>query len=165
MMKENLLSGDQRHIGWRAELDMRFAFNHTKTVLTGLRHVGPLRVQRPFYPEGGVCHVYLLHPPGGLVGGDELTVNLHCGSSSHALLTTPGSTKFYRSVGEQVIVNQRLIVENGACLEWFPQENIFFPGAICNLNTSIKLTTDAKFIGWEINCCPDHPANKRPGDQ
>ena len=138
--------------GWCGEIDIHFKKRPDKTVMQSVKHIGPLRVQRPFYPEGDICHVYLLHPPGGVVGGDSLTIKLNVDSNSHALLTTPGSTKFYRSVGELAHVQQSFVIKDKACLEWFPQENIFFPGSKIKSRTEIHLTPQASFFGWEINC-------------
>ncbi|HEY5717834.1 MAG TPA: urease accessory protein UreD, partial [Motiliproteus sp.] len=75
--------GDNRL--WRARLNLGFEQRHGRTALPHLAHEGPLRVQRPFYPEGTVCHVYLLHPPGGLVSGDQLSINAELAAHSHAL--------------------------------------------------------------------------------
>lgn len=147
--------------GWQAELNMGFRRSQGKTVLSRLNHFGPLRVQRPFYPEQDVCHVYMLHPPGGLVGGDQLVINIHCEQHAHSLLTTPGSTKFYRSAGDYAEVTQNITVEEGGIIEWFPQENILFPGAKAKIKTQIHLTGSAQFIGWEINCLGRPVNNER----
>lgn len=136
--------------GWRAELGLRFAPRGQKTVLAARKQRGPLAIQRPFYPEGDVCHAYVLHPPGGVVGGDRLNINLHTESDAAALLTTPGATKFYRSSGQQAHQHQQFSISGS--LEWLPQENIFFPGANSRLTTHIELTADARYIGWEIQC-------------
>jgi urease accessory protein len=112
-------------------------------------------VQRPFYPEQtGVCHVYLLHPPGGLVAGDQLRIGTRVENGAHALLTTPAASKLYRSRAPQLQATQtqRLCVSAGACLEWLPQETIAFRGARAELTTQVELTGDARFIGWEILC-------------
>src|SRR3954471_15398906 len=85
--------------GWEASLDLEFATQGTRTFLARRASVGPLVVQRPFYPEGDVCHVYVVHPPGGVVGGDRLDLNIRARSGAHALITTPAATKFYRSDG------------------------------------------------------------------
>ena len=85
--------------GWQATLDLRFHQAGGKTVLASAQHVGPLTVQRPFYPEEETCHLYLLHPPGGIVGGDELTISAHLAPGCHTLITMPGASKFYRSSG------------------------------------------------------------------
>lgn len=112
---------------------------------------GPLAVQRPFYPEGPVCHAYVLHPPGGVVGGDQLTLDATVDPAASALLTTPGATKFYRSNGQQASQQQHFRVTGGV-LEWLPQENIFFPGGNSVLSTDIHLDAAARYIGWEIHC-------------
>ncbi|WP_200866016.1 urease accessory protein UreD [Alcanivorax sp. P2S70] len=142
--------------GWKARLQMQLECAITgqgaKTVMTGLHHYGPLRVQRPFYPEGGTAHIYLLHPPGGVVGGDGLEIDITAGTQAHGLFTTPGATKFYLSAGDTARVSQALTVAPGGTLEWFPQENIFFPGAKVHMDTTIDLHGDARFMGWEISC-------------
>jgi urease accessory protein len=115
--------------GWQATLDLHFQHRGGKTVLTSARHVGPLTVQRPFYPEDDTCHLYLLHPPGGIVGGDELTIRAALDSGCHTLITMPGASKFYRSSGAQAHLHQRLTLAERSTLEWLPQDAIFFPGA------------------------------------
>jgi len=141
-----------RSQGWQAALALGFRATAQRTVLARRKRLGPLAVQRPFYPEGGICHVYLLHPPGGVVGGDSLAIDVTLGPSAQALLTTPGATKFYRSAGQRARQTQRLLVESGATLEWLPQENIFFPGAEVTLQTRVDLRGDARLALWEIHC-------------
>src|SRR5262245_57341527 len=92
---------------WKAELGLRFARNGERTVLVDKRSEGPLVVQKPLYPEGdGVCHAIVVHPPGGIAGGDELHLDVNAAAGAHALLTTPGAGKWYRSAGPQA--RQRL---------------------------------------------------------
>ncbi len=136
--------------GWRAELALGCERRGARTVLAGKRQLGPLTVQRPFYPEGEVCHLYVLHPPGGIVGGDSLAIDVDLGPGARALVTTPGAGKFYRSAGDDALLTQRLSVAAGAGLEWFPQESILFPGARVRSRTEIALQADASFIGWEL---------------
>ena len=138
--------------GWRAGLHLGLRLSGQRTVLAERRRYGPLAVQRPFYPEGGVCHVYLLHPPGGVVGGDTIDIDTRVGVGAQALITTPGATKFYRSGGQRALQRQRLTVENGATLEWLPQENIFFPGADVELDTHVDLQGDARLVLSEVQC-------------
>ncbi len=138
--------------GWKAHLQLSFKKQTTKTVLGKCNHFGPLRVQRPFYPENNLAHVYILHPPAGVVGGDQLNIDINVQANAQALCTTPGSGKFYLSAGDWAIFNQTLNIESGASLEWLPQENILFAGAKVKARTKITLQDDAKFIGWEVNC-------------
>jgi urease accessory protein len=144
------LAADLDRAGWAASLDLGFVVRAGRTVLAERRRSGPLAVQRPFYPESGVCHVYLLHPPGGVAGGDRLDVAVRVGQGAHALITTPGATKFYRSSGPRARVRQRLSVAPGGILEWLPQEGIFFPGADIQVATELDLQGDARLFAWEL---------------
>src|SRR5688572_31489418 len=110
------------HSSWHARLELGFRNAGARTVLAHRRHVGPLVVQRPFYPEGGTCHVYLVHPPGGLVGGDQVALAVEVQPHAHALITTPAATRFYRAGPHPAArLQQELRVHDGA-LEWLPQE-------------------------------------------
>lgn len=138
--------------GWKAALRLRFSPRQGRTVLSERRHVGPLTVQRPFYPEGAPCHLYVLHPPGGVVGGDGLSLEVHADTQSHALLTMPGATKFYRSAGPVSRVVQQFHVAKDAFLEWLPQDSIFFPGACVALDSTFALSSGARLFAWETLC-------------
>ncbi|EGV19222.1 urease accessory protein UreD [Thiocapsa marina] len=138
--------------GWQARLEIEIALRHGRSRVVGKHQLGPLTIQRAFHPEGAPCHLYLLHPPGGVVGGDALEVDIRVGSGAHALVTSPGATKFYRSAGPRCRQRQRLSVATGGIVEWFPHENILFPGAVCTLDTRVELSGTACFMGWEIQC-------------
>ena len=109
--------------GWKAQLELEFAKQGEKTLLVKRRQFGPLTVQRPFYPEGDVCHVYLLHPPGGIVGGDHLHFSIQARENAHALITTPAAGTFYRSSGKQAIHPQINAIRKNICIR-FPNGNI-----------------------------------------
>jgi urease accessory protein len=142
----------EENAGWKAQLQLEFKTIRSKTVLGACNHIGPLRVQRPFYPENNLAHTYILHPPGGVVGGDQLTIEINVKHSAQALCTTPGSGKFYLSAGNRAKLDQHLRVDGGGSLEWLPQENILFAGARLHTRTKIEVRDNAKFIGWEITC-------------
>jgi urease accessory protein len=135
---------------WRARLDLQFGVGPGGTALTSKAHTGPLCVQKPFHPGNGSCHVYVLHPPGGLTGGDELELHVGVAAGASALVTMPASTKFYRSRGREARVFNRLDVKTGAKFEWLPPETILFGGSKARLSTEIHLDRAAVFIGWEI---------------
>lgn len=138
---------------WTANLSLEFQSRAGRTVLAARRHDGPLVVQKPLYPEGGeVCHVIVVHPPGGIVGGDELQISLGAGAGAHALLTTPGAGKWYRTAGPRARQRIEIEVAAGAVLEWLPQETIVFDGAAARLSTQVRLIREARFLGWEILC-------------
>ncbi|WP_116811515.1 urease accessory protein UreD [Steroidobacter cummioxidans] len=148
--------------GWRAQLELTFARAAGRTRIVARQHRGPLLVQRPFYPEGDVCHAYIVHPPGGVVGGDELHLHVETKDEAHALLTTPAAAKFYRSDGRTARQEQILRADD-TTLEWLPQESIFYPQARVRSLTRIELGSRARFIGWEIACL-GLPARKQPFD-
>jgi urease accessory protein len=137
--------------GWLARLNLEFAAHSARTVLARRSHEGPLVVQRPFYPEGNVCHVYLVHPPGGVVGGDRLELHAQAHDGTHVLITTPAATKFYRSEGRMACQMQDIRI-GAATFEWLPQETILFPDAYATIATRVQLTEQSRFIGWEIAC-------------
>jgi urease accessory protein len=121
-----------------------------------------LVVQRAFYPEGdGTCHLYLLHPPGGLASGDELRVEAEANAESRVLLTTPAAGKVYRSSGAAARQTQVLRVAARACLEWLPQETIVFAGARVELTTAVHVEPGARFTAWEVLCLGRPAAGER----
>jgi urease accessory protein len=134
---------------WRGELTLKLAATPRGTIVAERRHEGPFCIQRPFYPGDGACLVYLLHPPGGLAGGDELVLDVHAGADSAALLTTPAATKFYRSDGAPSMQRQTLRIAAGAALEWLPLDTILFGGSRALIETDVQLERGARFIGWE----------------
>jgi urease accessory protein len=139
--------------GWQAALELDFERRGDATVLAGRRHRGPLRVQKPLYPEGeSVCHALVLHPPAGVCGGDRLEVGVRVGAGAHALLTTPGAGKWYRSTGPEAAQALEFRVAAGAALEWLPQESIVFDGARARMAARVELEPGARFLGWEIVC-------------
>lgn len=153
----------ERH--WAASLALRFAKRDGATRLIQARHQGPLRVQRPFYPEGSqeACHIYVLHPPGGLVSGDALTIKAHVEQGAHALLTTPAANKLYKADSQGVAWSERteLEVADGATLEWLPQETIAFDGSKGEQRTHIDLHGSARCLGWEVMAL-GRPASELP---
>ncbi len=148
---------------WKAFLHLSLQQHLGKTCLVPQKRFGPLTVQRPFYPEQATCHVYLLHPPGGIVGGDELTLKIDCDTHTHSLITTPGATKFYRSAGKTALFQQSFKVAEEAILEFLPLENIYFPGAKVDAQTDIYLSKGSQCIFWESHCF-GRPANHEAFD-
>lgn len=138
-------------VAWQASLQLGFVMQGQRTVLKHRKHYGPLRVQKALWPEPtGVCHVIMVHPPAGIAGGDELSIQVDLAEGSHALLTTPGAGKWYGSAGQTARQHIRLSVADNALLEWLPQEAMLFNQAIADSQTSIHLSDSAAFIGWDM---------------
>ena len=153
---------------WQAHLSLRCVGGDYGARLVSTEHHGPLYVQKPFYPEGKDCvHIYPLHPPGGVVSGDTLQIQLHAESKANVVITTPGATRFYKSRyksvkqdANQSVIN-KITVNDGSCVEWLPMETIVFNGAQAENNTQVYLENSAHFIGWEV-CCLGLPASDAP---
>ena len=136
---------------WKAQLALDFRFQDQKTTLAKKFHDGPLVVQKPLYPEGqDVCHAIVVHPPGGIAGGDELSLQVNAGKDAATLLTTPGATKWYRSAGPWARQDIALAAEG--TVEWLPQETIVFSGALAQSAVEVDLAAGAALIGWDIVC-------------
>lgn len=136
---------------WHGKLNLLYTHRQGTTQLIHAHHEAPLKVQRPFYPEGkSVCHSVILHTAGGVVGGDKLSCNFQLQPESKVLITTAAASKIYRSNGCLATQNINIEVSTGATLEWLPQETIVFDGAIYRQDIRINLAENANFIGWEI---------------
>lgn len=137
----------------QAKLSLQFAAIDATTRLVERDHFGPLLVQKPFYPEGReVCHVVIIHPPGGVVGGDQLEISTQVGVSANAQITTPGATKWYKANGHTSHQKIRIDVNKGGALEWVPQETIFYNHANVEIDHQVTLKDDAIYVGCEILC-------------
>lgn len=149
--------------GWAARLELGLARRGERTALVRNRSLGPLRVQRPFYPTSAECHLYVLHPPGGLVAGDSLDIAVECGADTRVLCTTPGAGRAYRGGSTQRPQTQavRIQVAVGAHCEWLPQENILFAGAWARNDVEVRLAPGAHYTGWDIACLGRPAAGER----
>jgi urease accessory protein len=152
--------------GWEASLKLRYVYdyahNNGRTTLLEKSHIGPLVVQKALYPEGdAVCHTIIVHPPGGIAGGDRLSINAELGENAKTLFTTPGATRWYRSTGALASQIVNLNAAPGAVIEWLPQETIYFDNTHAQNSLDVRLARDASFIGWEIACL----GRQRAGEQ
>ena len=135
---------------WYAELDLGYARFGDSTRPVQRRHKGPLRVQKHLYAEGPeVCQHIIVHPPGGIAGGDRLDISARVGANAWAQITSPGAAKWYRAAGP-AYQKLDLCVAAGATLEWLPQETIIFSAAQAELSTRIDLEGDARLFYWDV---------------
>lgn len=133
---------------WHAALALDYRLSEGRTLLAR-RHHGPLQVQKALYPEGeALCHTLLIHPPGGIAGGDALSIDVTVAPGAQALITTPGAARWYKANGRQATQRVALRVEGG--IEWLPQEAIVFDQADVRSEIDIDLAEAASMLGWDI---------------
>ncbi|MDP3168778.1 MAG: urease accessory protein UreD [Polaromonas sp.] len=137
-------------MAWNATLSLDYSLQSGKTV-AHFRHDGPLRILQSLYPEGdAVCHNVLVHPPGGLVGGDTLDITVTVATGSHGLITTPGATRFYKSLGETALQRTRIRLAPGARAEWLPMEALCYSGCLAENHLTLDLAPGAELMGWDV---------------
>lgn len=138
---------------WEAQLRLGFGNRDGRTLLTSREHRGPLAIQKMLYPEGdAICHAIILHPPGGLAGGDRVQITVNAGAAAHALLTTPGAGKWYKANGASASQQVVMSAAEHAILEWLPQETIVYDAAEAEWSGRVDLAATARYAGWEIIC-------------
>ena len=146
---------------WHAKLDLDYRLESGRTVARHL-HTGPLRILQSLYPEGGdICHNVIVHPPGGLVGGDTLDLNISVATGAHGLVTTPGATRFYRSDGELALQRTTIHVATDARMEWLPLEAIAYSGCLAENRLTLALAPGAEMMGWDMTAL-GLPAASKP---
>jgi urease accessory protein len=137
-------------MSWHARLQLDYRHEGGRSVAR-FEHDGPLRILQSLYPEGdAICHNVLVHPPGGLVGGDTLELAITGAEGSHGLVTTPGAARFYRSAGGPATQHTRIRLAADARLEWVPLETICYPGCQARNRIEIDLAPGAEMMGWDV---------------
>lgn len=137
-------------MSWHARLQLDYTVENARTVAR-YEHNGPLRILQSLYPEGdGICHNVLVHPPGGLVGGDTLDITATVGPGAHGLVTTPGATRFYRSTGPLALQRSHLTLAEGARLEWLPLEALCYSACNAENHLMLNIAPGAECMGWDV---------------
>lgn len=146
---------------WHASLQLDYSRHEARSVAHYL-HEGPLRILQSLYPEGdAICHNVIVHPPGGLVGGDTLDIRLTVGAGAHGLVTTPGATRFYRSTGETARQLLQARLAERARLEWLPLEALAYNACLAQNRAVFELAPGAELLGWDVTAL-GLPAAKQP---
>jgi urease accessory protein len=137
-------------MAWRADLKLDYTLESQHTVVRYL-HQGPLRILQSLYPEGDqICHNVLVHPPGGLVGGDTLDIQVTVAEGAHGLVSTPGATRFYKSGGHPALQQVVAHLADNAKLEWLPLEAIAYNDCEATNRAIFNLAPSAELITWDV---------------
>jgi urease accessory protein len=145
---------------WHAQLVLNYRTSSGKTLLD-FSHSGPLRILQSLYQEGdAICHNVLVHPPGGVAGGDDLDITVNIQSGAHALITTPSATRFYKTSGDAAIQRTTVKMADDARLEWLPLENIAYNGCLAENRLQLQLAPTAQVIGWDVTALGLPAANQ-----
>ena len=141
-------------MGWPGHLELNYRCQVDADVARTVvhdRHFGPLRVLQSLYPESpSVCHTVLVHPPGGIVGGDDLKIDGYLASNAHALVSTPGATRFYKSPQDAARQSIHFALDPGARLEWLPLETIVHDAARAENHMQFDLQPGSEMLGWDV---------------
>ena len=137
-------------MSWQANLNLAYE-RRGERVVARHEHSGPLRILQSLYPEGDrICHNVLVHPPGGLVGGDTLDIAVQAASQTHGLVTTPGATRFYRSDGPLALQTTRIKLQTDSRLEWLPLEALCYNDCHAENRLVMSLEPGAELLGWDL---------------
>lgn len=142
---------------WHGQASLRFERREGRTTFQGAA-CAPLKLPRASDQGHGRCELPLLHTAGGLVGGDRLSLEIHQGEGSQALITSVAAQKVYGSIGrsrrapEGDWARQTLhaTLERGADLEWLPQELVLYANGLYEQHTRVVLAPGASWLGAEV---------------
>ncbi|MSQ65508.1 MAG: urease accessory protein UreD [Limnohabitans sp.] len=135
---------------WQARLKLDYCVEDRRCVVRHEHH-GPLHILKSLYPEGDrVCHNILVHPPSGLVGGDELLIDIKLQTGAHSLVTTPGATRFYGSDAKTALQQLHAHLDEDACLEWLPLEALAYNGCQAHNQAVFHLSAGSRLMAWDI---------------
>ncbi len=140
---------------WQASLRLRFVREGARTLARERIHSGPLRLLKTHYPEGdGVAHAVIVHPPAGIVSGDQLEIAVAVESAAHAVITTPGAQKWYRAhdlpEATPARAHTHLRIAEGATLEWLPMESMIYDGCVGEQQLNFAIARGGKLLAWEM---------------
>lgn len=137
-------------VGRRGALVYEFERSGSRTVLTRSSCTSPWHHFPPSYlDDAGCAYAWLVNPSGGLVGGDQLSVEAKLHAQSHVLLTSPSANRVYRTLAEPSVQSVRLSVGPDARLEWLPEVTIPFAGARFRQSIHVDLAPGATIVLWD----------------
>lgn len=123
-----------------------------RTRITDLECRPPLQVLRAHHidPERpDLASVIVASPAGGILQGDELTIDIHVGRGASLRVGTQSATRIYRMPDRAARMTVRLEVESAGHLEFLPDPFIPYQGSRLSVRTTWVVAEDASLLSWE----------------
>lgn len=114
----------------------------------------PLQVLTPFYQDrDGTVFVYLLNPSGGILDYDCFSIDIRVKSGAFAWIGTPSASRIYKkrpSADTAAFQKSEFYVEDGAVLEYCPEEVMPYENSVFTQENIFHLGKDSTLIAWDM---------------
>ena len=146
---------------WHGTCDLRLFKKSRPNEIDSLKTIhqakctAPLKLMKVFNDKkDGRCEIPILHSAGGIVGGDQLTININAEKESRAICSSVAAQKVYGSRGRSKLnpqgswANQKCFfhIEKNSDFEWIPQELIIYQGGLFEQNMTVSLDPSSSFL-------------------
>ena len=155
MSVSTLPSDNRNNVSRRISVDSsaRLTFvadSDLNTCLGKLYQTDPQRILFPNTKIGDITQAALVTTSGGLVGGDQVSIDIEMGKNTKAIVLPQAAEKIYRSSGLDTKIGINFSLEDRSWLEYLPQETILFQGSRLKRETKINLSKRARAFVGEI---------------
>jgi urease accessory protein len=135
----------------RAQGKLVLAFKRVGAVtrIDTLFQEGALKARLPRPQHPALCEAVTLNISGGVAGGDRLDSSVTLAPGAQVALASQAAERIYRALGPAAQIRTSLTVQEGARLDYLPQETILFDRFALDRSLDIDLHGDAEFIGVE----------------
>lgn len=134
----------------QGRLEMTLEQRGDRTEVAELRQRAPLRMLRPFYPEGGTAHLYLLNTTAGILEGDQIEISIRLEKGTHAVVTSPAATRVHTMRSGEASQRTALSAGPGAVLEYLAEPLLPYAGAAFHQQTEIVLQGGATLFYTDL---------------
>ncbi|MCM3763145.1 urease accessory protein UreD [Alkalihalobacillus oceani] len=132
-------------------LNLTVLSSEKKSILSNLTFSSPVKVMRPFYLDTiGTAYLYMMDISGGMLAHDTLVCDIKIKENSHLYLTNNSATKIHPMEDGYATMTNFFDVEQGASLEYFPEEITLYKNSSLNTNTIIDLHEHSCVAASEI---------------
>jgi urease accessory protein len=139
--------------GMQGGVQLRADYIAGRTRITDLACRPPLQVLRAHHVDQrrpDLASVILASPAGGILQGDQLTIDIRVGPGARLRVGTQSATRIYRAPSGKAHQVVRLEVEAGGYLEYLPDPFIPYAGSQFISGTTAVVAADAALIIGEV---------------